>query len=135
MRTSATDWALLLLRVGFAALMLLLHGGPRAVRAFEHIFSGQPWGFVGVVERLGFPYPLVFALLSTAAESLGVLSVGLGIWTRLAAAVVAMNLVVAVWNEGIGGDSFELPAVYLVMACSLVLAGGGRLTLPRLLGR
>ena len=85
-----------------------------------------------MVESLGFPYPLAFALLSTAAELVAPLLIGLGIWTRSAAAILAVNMSVAVWAEISGNDSFELAAMYLLVALALVVMGGGRLTVGRL---
>lgn len=125
-RYSATDWGLLLLRLGFAGLLIGLHGWTRLLRAFNFVVHERAWTFVGVVERLGFPYPPAFAVLSALSESVAVIFVALGLFTRPAAAVISFNMAVAVYNEAIKGDPFELPALYLLGALVLLVAGPGR---------
>ena len=80
-----------------------------------------------VVGRLGFPFPPVFAVLSALSESAAVVLIALGLFTRPAAAVVAFNMAVAFYNEAGKGDPFELPALYLLLALVLVVAGPGGL--------
>jgi uncharacterized membrane protein YphA (DoxX/SURF4 family) len=124
-RESRADWGLLLLRVGLASLLISLHGGPRLMRVFRYFLLGEPWTFVGLVEGLGLPFPLMFALLSTAADSIGALLVGLGFLTRGASVMIAINMTVAVYFEALGGDSPELPALYLLGAAVLAVGGPG----------
>jgi putative oxidoreductase len=128
-RYSSVDWGLLLLRLGFTALLVALHGWARLIRAFNFVVHGTAWTFVGLVERLGFPYPSVFAVLSALSESVAVVFVALGLFTRPAAAIVAFNMAVAFYNEAGKGDPYELPALYLLMALVLVIAGPGRLAI------
>ena len=56
--------------------------------------------------------------------------IALGLFTRPAAAVVAFNMAVAFYNEAVKGDPFELPALYLLLALALLVAGPGGLV-PR----
>ena len=71
-RYSEIDLGLLLLRLGFAALLIGFHGWTRLFRAFNLVVHHQAWPFVGLVQRLGFPYPSVFAVLSALSESVAV---------------------------------------------------------------
>jgi len=130
-RQSEVDWGLLVLRLGFGALLIGLHGWTRLQKAFNLVVHGQPWTFVGVVQRLGFPFPSGFAVLSALSESVAVLFVLLGVFTRPAAAIVAFNMAVAFYNEASKGDPFELPALYLLCALVLLLTGPGALALGR----
>jgi uncharacterized membrane protein YphA (DoxX/SURF4 family) len=95
------------------------------MRVFEYFVRGEPWTFVGLVDGLGLPFPLMFELLSTAADSFGALFVGLGFLTRWASATIAVNMAVAVYFETLGGDSPELPAIYLLGAAVIGVAGAG----------
>ena len=122
---SRADLGLLLLRVGLASLLIGLHGGPRLVRAFGYVFNGDPWTFVGLVEGLGLPFPLMFALLSTAADSIAAFFVALGLLTRWASVMIAINMSVAVYFEMLGGDSPELPMLYLLGTLVLAVTGAG----------
>jgi uncharacterized membrane protein YphA (DoxX/SURF4 family) len=122
---STTDAALLLLRIGFAGLLIGFHGWARAHRAAGFLFFGQPWTFVDVVGRLGFPFPAFFAVMSVASESLGVLLLIPGYFTRVAAFFSVVNFSVALYNEMHKGDPWELPALYLLMALVILIAGPG----------
>ena len=90
-RGSTSDRGILLLRVGLASLLIGLHGGPRLIRVFQYFMLGEPWTFVGLVEGLGLPFPLMFALLSTAADSFAAFFVGLGFQTRWASMMVQIS--------------------------------------------
>jgi putative oxidoreductase len=120
-----TDAGLLFLRVGVAGLLIPLHGWNRLIAAYEYLLFGEAWGFVHMVERLGFPLPLVFALLSTVAESIAAALMAMGALTRSAALLLAVNMTVAVTSEAMQGAGFELPALYLACALAVAIAGPG----------
>ena len=130
-RYSATDWGLLLLRLGFAVLLFGLHGWTRLLRAFNFVVHGTPWTFVDLVGRLGFPFPPAFAVASALSESAAVTFIAIGLFTRPAAAIVAFNMAVAFYNEAGKGDPFELPALYLLLALVVAVAGPGAIAMDR----
>ena len=121
-----SDAALLAGRVGLAALLLAFHGTTRLGRAADYLAGREAWPFVELVAALGFPWPAGFAVASAAAESIGAVLLASGAWTRLAAGAIAINMLVATYNEVVKGDSLELPALYLAGAVMFVIAGGGR---------
>ena len=129
------DGVLLLLRLGFAGLLLGFHGVARAGRAFEYLTTGEPWPFVAVVAQLGLPFAPGFALASVLTESVGAVLVAAGLWTRTAAAAIAINMGVAIYNEVRKGDPMELAALYLLGAVVIGLSGAGRYSLDRRLAR
>ena len=130
-RQTREDWGLLVLRLGYVSLLMWFHGWARFLRAFHYALQGEVWTFVTVVERLGFPVPGVFAVLSALSESAGAVLLGLGIVPRLASAIIACNMAVAVYSEAGKGDPWELPALYLLVAVVLTIAGPGAMTLGR----
>jgi putative oxidoreductase len=130
-RVVPADIGLLVLRLGYASLLIGFHGWTRLQRAVDFAFFGQPWTFVSVVERLGFPFPPAFAVLSVLAESIGPVFLAAGLFTRTASCIVAVNMTVAVANEWRGGDPIELPALYLLGAVAVMIAGPGRLSIDR----
>jgi len=110
-------------------LLLWFHGWARFFHAYHYSIQGEAWTFVAVVERLGLPMPGVFAVLSALSESIGAVLLGLGIVPRIASAIIAVNMAVAVYNEAGKGDPWELPALYLLGAIVLTITGPGAMTL------
>ena len=131
---SKIDAGLLVLRLGYASLLIGFHGWARLDRAIGYVFFDQPWTFVQLVGNLGFPLPAAFAVLSALSESLGALLVAAGVVTRLAAAAIAFNMTVAITNEAMKGDPLELPALYLLGAVVIAVMGPGAYTV-RLFGK
>jgi putative oxidoreductase len=145
-----TDAALLILRLSGLGLALA-HGWAK----IERFLSGESSQFVEGVARLGFPYPTVFAWAATLAELVGGFLIAFGLLTRVAAgfagftmfvatflrhrraqqtlAVFGINAVPADVLESWGNP--ERAALYLLIFLALVLMGGGRFSLDRLVRR
>ncbi len=90
--------------------------------------------FVALLLATGFPLPEVLARVVAAIELGGGVMLLLGVWTRLVAAVLAFEMVVAIarvlWPRGfVGGFAFEV--VLLLCALALVAGGGGRWSIGR----
>jgi putative oxidoreductase len=118
------DAGKLILRVTLG-LLILFHG-------ISKITGGI--GFVsGALAKAGVPAELGY--LVYIGEVVAPLLLIFGIWTRAAAAVVAINMVVALLlahgsqfftMAKTGGYALELQAMYLFTAIALVLMGAGR---------
>jgi len=79
---------------------------------------------------MGFPIPGFFAVASALAESIGAVLLILGLYTRWAAAILAINMAVATYFElSKGGGGAELPGIYLIAILTVVLGGPGRFSL------
>ena len=91
---------------------------------------------VGIMERLaGAGLPAQLGYLVYVGEVLAPLLLILGLWTRVAALLVAINMVVAILLAhsaqladlgGSGGYALELQAFYFFTAVAIMLLGGGR---------
>jgi putative oxidoreductase len=129
----AEDIAKLLLRVVLGVL-ILLHGISK--------IRGGPGFILDVVEHAGLPEP--FGYLVYVGEVLAPILMIVGLWTRVAALVVAINMVFAVLlvhmgdlfklNET-GGWQLELQGLFLVVAIAVTLLGAGRLSVGGTAGR
>lgn len=118
------DIGKLLLRV-VLALLLLFHG-------ISKLTGGI--GFVaGALDKMGLPAAVGY--LVYIGEVIAPLMMLFGVWTRVAALVVAGNMVVAVLLVHLpeffsisptGGWTLELQAMYLVAAIALMIFGAGR---------
>ena len=121
------DAAKLLLRVSLGVL-ILLHG-------LTKIAAG-PTAILGLVAKAGVPE--AFGYLVYVGEVVAPLLVIIGLWTRPAAIVIAINMVVAVllihagqlFTLGReGGWALELQGLYLIVAVVVAMLGAGRYSL------
>jgi putative oxidoreductase len=122
--SDADYMARLLLRLTLGALML------------RHGFAKLKGGIVGIVGELtqaGLPAALGY--LVYVGEIAAPLLLIVGAWTRAAALVIAINMVVAValvhagqlaTLSPSGGWALELQAFFLAMALAIALLGAGR---------
>lgn len=123
------DLGILVIRLSVGVLMLL-HG----------IFKLQHGvGMIeGMVEQAGLPTFLAYGVY--VGEVIAPLFIILGIGTRLAASVFAVNCIVAILLghigdifslNAVGGWSLELIGLYFLGAVALVFMGGGKYAISR----
>ena len=124
---SARDTATLLLRLVLAVLIGLhgiakLHNGPGMIP--------------DLVAKVGLPSAIGYLVYVGELVAPALLIVGL--WTRLAAVVIVINMVVAITLVHTGqllmltkngGYALELQAIYLFVAVAIALLGAGRFSL------
>jgi putative oxidoreductase len=121
------DLAKLLLRATLA-ILILMHG-------IAKLIGGA--GFVtGMLDKIGLPPALGY--LVYVGEVIAPLLILLGVWTRPAAVVVAINMIVAVLlahtsqfftRSPTGGWALELQGMFFVAAVVVALQGAGRFSL------
>lgn len=135
MAASATLDALgkLVLRLSVGILMLM-HG--------IHKIGAGVDGIVGMVARTGIPGQLGY--LVYVGEVLAPVLVIIGLWTRLAAALMFITMIVAVWLVHMGdlllltrngGWALELQALFLFGSLAIALLGAGRYSVGGANGR
>jgi putative oxidoreductase len=127
------DGAKLILRLTLG-LLILFHGVSKILHGVGPI--------TGMVAGHGLP-PAV-GYLVYVGEVVAPLMLVFGIWTRLAALVVLINMVVAILLVHVsqfftlgnaGGWALELQAMYLMTALAIVLLGAGRYSVGGSSGR
>jgi len=123
------DVGIAFVRIFPALLLFLFHGQGKLISAYNYFVSGKEWGFVKGVAGLGFPAPAVFALLSTLAETVGSFCMILGLFTRYAAAIIFINMSVAVYRHLTSDMRYELAAVYGFIALAFIFLSPGRFSL------
>ncbi len=124
------DVGLFLLRLALGGI-LLFHGIFKLTHGVEWI--KQPLGTLGL--------PGFLAYGTYVAEVVAPLLLMLGLWARIAALVVAFDMLMAIAlvlrpriftiNEMGGGWAIELEALILVVALALCLTGPGRYVIGR----
>ncbi|MCR5868321.1 MULTISPECIES: DoxX family protein [Aquincola] len=131
--TRHDDGGKLLLRVAVGVLMLL-HG------LFK--LGNGIGGITGMVQGAGLPPVLAYGVY--VGEVLAPVLMIIGLWTRPAALVVAINMVVAIalaHGKQLfsltqqGGWALELQGLYLFGALAVALLGAGRYSVGGLHGR
>lgn len=127
------DWGKLLLRVALGVL-ILLHGIAKVM--------GGPAFIMELLTRNGLPAQLGY--LVYVGEVLAPLLVIIGLWTRPAALVIAVNMVVAIalvhmpellTLSQTGGWALELQGMFLFGALAVAMLGAGRLSAGGIWGR
>jgi putative oxidoreductase len=115
-----TPYAAFFMRLAVGGVFLL-HGiakFERGIGATAHMLAG-----------LGFPFATIFAVLLMTIETVGAICVLLGILTRAWAAAMAVVMVVAILGVKVrNGMNFELEALLLAGAVTLVALGDGPLS-------
>lgn len=132
-RSSQMDLALLMLRVVFAVLFLL-HG----IHKLQH---GVGW-MEGLLQGHGLPGFLRYGVF--VGEVLAPVLVIVGLFTRPAAALMAITMIFALWlvhfpndfviGEQGGGLQIELQLLFLFLGVFFSLVGAGRLSIGRGMG-
>lgn len=123
------DLGLLLLRVSFAALMLVFHGWEKLMTAGRqfHTFPN----LIGIGSELSY-------VLVAWLEVFGAVLIALGLFTRLHALGLAFTMLIAwlFWHERrfTGPNAGEMAFAYMFAYLLLFLTGAGKYSLDRLFG-
>jgi putative oxidoreductase len=124
-------WGLTILRV-VVGIVFLVHGS-------QKLFLMGFGGVAGMMEGLGVPAPGLFAVIVTLVEVLGGLALILGLFTRLAAIPLAVDMLVATLTvhlpNGFSAQNggYEFTLVLLAASVALAVAGPGEAALDRFL--
>jgi putative oxidoreductase len=126
----AADWGLVPLRL-VVGLVFVVHGA-------QKLFVFGLGGAAGFMAKVGIPLPFVAAVVVMAVEILGGLALILGLGTRVAAALLAFEMLVAILTVRlkmgfVGGYEFEL--TLLAASLSLALLGAGPVTAKTVFAR
>jgi putative oxidoreductase len=130
---SSHDAVKLLLRVVLGVL-ILLHGISK--------IKGGPGFVLELMRKDGLPE--VFGYFVYVGEVLAPVLIIVGLWTRAAAIVIAINMIVALLLVHTGqllslspqgGWALELQAMYLTAAIAVAMLGAGRFSIGGVTGR
>lgn len=108
-----------------------------ATHGYSKIFGGRMETFAAGVDKLGFPFPAVFAWAAALSELAGGICVALGWKVRLASLFIFATMSVAAFVRH-APDPFsvkEKALLYWAVAAGLILLGGGEFSLDNFCGR
>jgi Predicted membrane protein len=115
-------WGMLPLRIA-VGLVFLMHGG-------QKLFVFGVAGTADIMDKLGIPLPYAAALVVITVELLGGLAILLGAFTRIAGALLAFEMVVAIIVARLHGGFFapygyEFELTLLMASLTFALCGPG----------
>jgi putative oxidoreductase len=122
--------ALLRIVVGF---VFLVHGWNKFAVGFDAVAAG--------FAQMGVPAPIPVAVAVAVLEILAGGALLLGLWTRIAAALLSVNMLAAIyfahWTNGffVSGGGFEYTLVLLTALVAFQFTGPGVPALDQVLGR
>ncbi len=96
--------------------------------------------FAPNIAAKGLPFPEVLAYLTYFAESVAAACLAIGLFTRIAAAVVGIEMVVIIflfqWQFGYFWTvrGYEYALLWLLLCIAIFFKGGGRYSVDRLIG-
>jgi putative oxidoreductase len=124
-------WGITLLRV-VTGLIFLMHGQ-------QKLFEFGIGGVTGMMTGLGVPAPGLMAIVVTLVELLGGIALILGAFTRIAALLVAIDVLVAFFLVHMPNGFFatnggvELVLLLATVGVTLILTGPGAMALDSVL--
>lgn len=126
---STQDWGLLVLRIA-VGVVFAIHGA-------QKLWMFGIDGTAGFLGSLGIPLPQIAAIVVILVELVGGLALLIGLGTRYVAALLAVNMAVALVTVHlangffIDGGGVEFVLVLLAAALFFVLNGGGNFAVDR----
>jgi putative oxidoreductase len=125
-------FAYTLIRIALG-LILMPHG-------FAKLFQGDAVAASRNFVNFGWAYPLAWAYFIGALEFFGGLMLALGLFTRVVAAAIVIEMSVISFavlypNWSWGKRGMEYALFMGIVAFAILLRGGGRYSLDRLIGR
>jgi putative oxidoreductase len=122
-------WGMLPLRI-VVGLVFLMHGG-------QKLFVFGIGGTADIMGKLGLPLPSICAAIVIAVELLGGLAILLGIFTRLAGALLAFEMLIAIIIARLAGGFFapygyEFELTLLGASLTFAFNGPGRMSLEEI---
>jgi len=125
------------------ALVFFPHGAQKVFGWFGGNGFSATMGFF--VDKAGIPWGLAF--LAVLAESAGVVALFFGIFTRIAALGIVVNMIVCAagnhvkngffmnWMGQQQGEGFEFHILAVAIGLALIISGGGKWSLDGLISR
>ena len=119
-------WGMLPIRIA-VGLVFLMHGA-------QKLFVFGLDGTADIMGKLGLPLPLLAAAIVIVVELLGGLAILFGVFARLAGALLAFEMVVAIFVARLAGGFFapygyEFELTLLAACLTFAFNGPGRMSL------
>jgi putative oxidoreductase len=107
----------------------------------QKVFFKSVAVYAGVIGKAGFPIPATLAVLVFFVESVGALCLAIGLFTRLAALMIWIEMTVIIlafqWRNGYfwTDRGIEYALLWWLLCIAIFFRGGGPISVDRLLGK
>lgn len=107
----------------------------------QKIVNNSAAGLAGFIDKQGLPAPLLLAWLAITAESVGAVCLALGLFTRLAALIIfiEMTVIIAVFQWQFGyfwtNRGIEYALLWWVLCLAIFFRGGGKYSVDAMIGK
>lgn len=131
MANGTRSWGITPLRI-FVGVVFVMHGGQKFMEGMHQVGS--------MFAHVGIPLPGIAAVVVTLVEFFGGIALVLGLFSRWAAILIAIDMLVAVLKVHLRGGfflpaGFEYALTLLVANIALATLGPGALALGSTLGK
>ena len=122
------------------AFMRFAAGAVLVPHGIQKIVNNAAEGLSKGITQHGLPFPLALAYLAIFAESVGATCLALGLFTRLAALMIwiEMSVIIVVFQWEFGyfwtNRGFEYALLWWLLCLAIFFRGGGRYSIDRKLG-
>jgi putative oxidoreductase len=123
------------------AFMRFATGAVLAPHGIDKLLHGSLAQFAQNIGSKGLPFPTVFAALMFLTESAGAIMLAIGLFTRIAAAMIwvemAVIITVYLWPYGYlwTKHGYEYALLWLLLCTAIFFRGGGRYSVDHLIGK
>jgi putative oxidoreductase len=130
---SFAPWSYALMRFATGAILV-----PHGVQKILNVPIAK---FAQNIAAKGLPFPEALAYLTYAAESVVPACLAIGLLTRIAAAIIGIEMLVIVfvfqWQFGYfwTNRGYEFALLWALLSIAIFFKGGGRYSVDRLIGR
>ncbi|MGB9622013.1 MAG: DoxX family protein [Brevinematia bacterium] len=128
------DLGVFILRVLSGGMLLIFHTLGKVTGFYSFLNNGN-WKFVNTLSSVGFPLPVLFAIIFVIVEFFATIFVIVGFFTRISAGLLTFLMLIFVYFHPKFGISFELGLLYLSIFLVLLLIGGGKYSVDAYLRR
>ena len=123
------------------AIMRFATGAVLVPHGVNKILNTPIAKFAPNIAAKGLPFPEVLAYLTYFAESVAAVCLAIGLFTRIAAAIIGIEMIVIVilfqWQFGYfwTNRGYEFALLWALLCIAIFFKGGGRYSVDHLIGR
>lgn len=123
------------------AFMRFATGAVLVPHGIQKVFFGEISRYATNIASKGLPFPEALAYLTFFTESVGAICLAIGLFTRVAAAMIWIEMLVIItlfqWQYGYfwTNRGVEYALLWLLLCSAIFFRGGGRYSVDRLIGK